>query len=122
MRKNFYWSGNFGFSLIEVMVGLVILTIAFIPLTGLITAHYKQIADAGIKITALDLAQRKMEEFKSKKKIDDILNEKIQFPDDEFKDRYQYKVIKIENNTYKIEIYYQQDKLMASLTGEIPTQ
>ncbi|KFD40524.1 hypothetical protein HY02_01340 [Peptococcaceae bacterium SCADC1_2_3] len=121
MRKNFYWSGNFGFSLIEVMVGLVILTIAFIPLTGLITAHYKQIADAGIKITALDLAQRKMEELKSAKKV--VTNDEPEpFSDDEFKDRYQYKVIKIESNTYKIEIYYQQDKLMASLIGEIPTQ
>ncbi len=119
MRKNFYRSNNFGFSLIEVMVGLVIFTIAFIPLTGLIIAHYKQVADAGIKITALDLAQGKMEELKSGAEEVEF-NVLKSFPESEF-EPYKYKISQVENNTYKIEIYYQENKLMASLIGEIPT-
>jgi len=54
-----------GFSLLEVMVGLFMLSVIVLPMTGILTAHCKQVASLGIKITALNLAQLKLEEFKN---------------------------------------------------------
>lgn len=114
---------NAGFGLIEVMVGFILLAVTIIPIFGLVSTHYKQTADSGKKIIALNLAQKKMEELKSKKEFV-TNNDPIQF-NPEF-DKYWYKISNIENNTYKIDIYYmykeKEDKPIANLTGEIPTQ
>lgn len=113
---------NSGFGLLEVMIGFLVLTIALIPLIGLTAAHYKQVVESGKKDTALYLAQQKLEEYKSKKIIEeDAIIEEISF-DDPFAS-YKYKVFPLGDNTYRIEIYYQDsEQPLAALTGEIATE
>lgn len=110
-----------GFSLVEVMVGFVLLVVAIIPIFEMVSIHYKQTADAGKEIIAQNLAQKKMEEWKSKKQVE---------PNGNFSEagveQYVYEIDTGDNpndNTYTIIIKYQdQNKPIASLTGEIPTQ
>jgi len=106
----------------EIILGIIILSIAMIPLIGLMTTHYKEVIESGRKSTALYLAQQKLEEYKSGKKIEsEEINRKIPFTDPDFAD-YKYKVCPLGGNTYKIEIYYHDNEQpLANLTGEIIT-
>lgn len=116
---------NSGFGLIEIIVALLVLSIALIPVIQMSSSHHKDTVDAGIKATALNLAQRKLEEFKSTKKVDDVVNKNF---DDPFS-KYTYTVTKVDNNkTYEVTITvkyydYSQDpptlKEVAKLVGEV---
>lgn len=121
MRKLCFLNKS-GFGLIEVLIGLVILTVVLIPMTGLIVVHYKQVADEGIKITALNLAQKMIEEFKCAKQI--TTYGPAFFTGETFV-KYKYEVFSRGGNTYEIKIYYNHqgtDEPVASLTSEIATQ
>ncbi|WP_073164369.1 type IV pilus modification PilV family protein [Desulfofundulus australicus] len=113
---------NSGLILLEIMLGVIILSIAMIPLIGLTITHYKEVWESRRKSTALYLAQQKLEEYKSGKKIEsEEINRKIPFTDPDFAD-YKYKVCPLGGNTYKIEIYYHDNEQpLANLTGEIIT-
>jgi len=54
-----------GYGLIEVIIGLLIFTLVLIPITEILTKHFKLVTESGIKVTALNLAQSILEEYKN---------------------------------------------------------
>lgn len=113
---------NAGFGLIEVIVALLVLSIAVIPMIQMSSSHYKDTVDAGIKATALNLAQGLLEEYKSTKEdegeVEDI-NFNAPFS------RYTYTISTVEKidetettETYEVTIKYD-GKDIARLVGEV---
>ncbi|MFA5386025.1 MAG: hypothetical protein WC364_15450 [Eubacteriales bacterium] len=65
--KNIY-----GFSLLEVVVGLIILAALLIPLVRLVPDYYEMTSRSSERAFSISLAQDKIEEFKSMKNINDL--------------------------------------------------
>ena len=111
---------NSGFGLIEVIVALLVLSIALIPIIQMSSSHYKDTVDAGIKATALNLAQGLLEEYKSTKEDEGEVDEDTNF-NAPF-GRYTYTVKKIDETetteTYEMTIKYD-GKDIAKLVGEV---
>lgn len=112
---------NSGFGLIEVIVALLVLSIALIPIIQMSSSHYKYTVDARIKATALNLAQGLLEEYKSTKE-DEGEVEDINFNAPFGRYTYTVKKIKIDETetteTYEVTIKYD-GKDIAKLVGEV---
>lgn len=65
MLSTFYWHPEEGMSLIEVMIGITILSIALIPILGYFVNSTKMVTETESRSIALNLAQQKMEEIKN---------------------------------------------------------
>ncbi|MGM0472260.1 MAG: type IV pilus modification PilV family protein [Bacillota bacterium] len=55
-----------GLTLVEVMVGMAILAVVLIPMTGYLTNSLRMVNQTNLRSKALNLAQMKLEEVKSK--------------------------------------------------------
>ncbi len=106
-----------GFTVIEVMVALLILAVVLVPLLNLVDYYSQANVRARRELTALNLAQAKLESLKNAGTVTDGET-------GDLGGNYSYKVETIDTSgnriTVRVRIYFNLTRQVAVLVGEVP--
>lgn len=121
---------NLGFGFIEVLISLSMIVVVLLSAVKLTEIHYERVVDSEVRVRALNLAQAKIEEFKSKNNIEEAaIGNKTLFAEPFTNFKYELSLNGaslplVNGGTYLVgvKVFYNQagqDKLEADLSGEI---